>query len=431
MNTCEHTSPGTSNPKRVGRVEVSHGRTSRGVDYHVLHNPEVDTYLEIDARNFFLWELMKGEHSLADIALAYHIEFGTFPMERLSLLITQLKANYLLERKSIEPSESMKAGPPGLLEWLARNALQKEFDWKHADDFCQAIYLRGGKRLFTRPALFLMAGIALVGFVCFIYLEPHETFQLFHTGWSYGIGIGSLLVAQMVMIFCHELGHALTCKRYGRRIRKAGFMFYLGMPAFFVDTTDIWMEKRSARVAVSLAGPVVNLVLAGFISILVMALPASGFTASLFQIAYLGYLAVLFNLNPLLDLDGYYVLMDLLEMPQLRKKSLSFVKTDLLGKIMTHGAFGREGLILSIYGILAILCSTATVLLSIYLWENEIRILFRDITGGGDLLALVLISGLALAAGTSLVLGLGARLLLLVKARIRRAQSHAHHHCIE
>ena len=56
---------------------------------------------------------------------------------------------------------------------------------------------------------------------------------------SFGLGIVVLVLASFVVIFWHESGHALTCKAFGRRIRKAGMMFYFGMPAFFVDVSDM------------------------------------------------------------------------------------------------------------------------------------------------------------------------------------------------
>jgi putative peptide zinc metalloprotease protein len=50
-----------------------------------------------------------------------------------------------------------------------------------------------------------------------------------------------------VSILLHELGHALACKAYGCEIRRGGFRLFFGFPAFFVDTTDIWLESRSVH----------------------------------------------------------------------------------------------------------------------------------------------------------------------------------------
>ena len=110
-------------------------------------------------------------------------------------------------------------------------------------------------------------------------------------------------------------------------------MFYYGMPAFFVDVSDMWMAPRVPRILVSLAGPIVNVIIGSTLVILVAVLPPSTGTQVLFQAAFVAYLGALLNLNPLLELDGYYVLMDWLEMPKLRQKSFAFVRKDLLAKI--------------------------------------------------------------------------------------------------
>ena len=136
----------------------------------------------------------------------------------------------------------------------------------------------------------------------------------------------------VLLIFCHELAHALVCKSFGREVRRGGFALYLGIPIFFVDTTDIWLENRGRRIAVSAAGPFSDLTLGGACSLLAVALPVDAADAVLF-LASIAYLAFLMNLIPLLKLDGYYILVDLLEIPMLGPRSFAFVREHLLGKL--------------------------------------------------------------------------------------------------
>ena len=67
----------------------------------------------------------------------------------------------------------------------------------------------------------------------------------------------------MVALACHELGHALATKHAGRQVPAAGFLVYFGIPSVFVDTTDVWMAGRRARMLTTAAGPAAGLVLAG------------------------------------------------------------------------------------------------------------------------------------------------------------------------
>ncbi len=401
-----------SKPKRNGYVQVRCEQTTHGDTYYVLHNPEAKTYVEIDSQNYFLWERMDGTHTLTDLAMAYLNKFGALPFERLDQLLKQLEANVLLEGAAPVVAPAPATGFALRLQRLADAAFQREFNWQRADEFFTAFYRSIGWVFFTRVARVALGVLALIGFACFVYLEPTEPFDLLSMNNSYGVGIIVLILANFVMLFWHESGHGLTCKFWGRKIRRAGLMFYFGMPAFFVDTTDMWMAERVPRILVSLAGPSVNVIIGGAIAILVAILPPTVWSQVLFQAAYIAYLGVLLNLNPLLKLDGYYALMDWLEMPQLRQKSFAFLRTGLLAKIRARAKFTREEIIYSVYGILALVFSALMVGVVLYIWESELKMMLRTLATGQDLLAVALLFGLTLAAGASLLLGLVARALL-------------------
>ena len=72
-----------------------------------------------------------------------------------------------------------------------------------------------------------------------------------------------------------EMAHAFTTKHYGRKVRRGGLLVYFGNLAFFVDTMDIWMEPKKARMAVSWAGPYSGLLVG---SLCMRAIAATGFS---------------------------------------------------------------------------------------------------------------------------------------------------------
>jgi putative peptide zinc metalloprotease protein len=206
-----------------------------------------------------------------------------------------------------------------------------------------------------------------------------------------------LLIALFVplLVFTHEMAHALVCKSFGRDVRRGGFALYFGIPVFFVDTTDIWLESRGRRIAVSAAGLVADLTLGGACALLALALPAGAGATVLFlaSIAYFGFLC---NLVPFAKLDGYYILVDLLEMPMLRPRSFAFLRKRLLGKLRRRERFTREELLFTCYGLLA---GIVSVLLFFYV----IRLLQIQLTGLID----------ALGSGGSWLMALFALLLLI------------------
>jgi putative peptide zinc metalloprotease protein len=142
-----------------------------------------------------------------------------------------------------------------------------------------------------------------------------------------GSSAGTLLVvyaALAVSTFLHELGHALALKTFGRQVPRAGLGLYYLAPIAFVDTSDVWLEPRSRRLVVALAGIGVNLTLAGAASLLAFWLTGESVLIGLAAFATSSYLGVLANLNPLLRLDGYHALVDLTGRPGLRTRALAW-----------------------------------------------------------------------------------------------------------
>jgi putative peptide zinc metalloprotease protein len=266
----------------------------------------------------------------------------------------------------------------------------------------------------------VLALIAVIGFASFLYLHWVEDYRLFKVNNSYGVAILVWFLASFVVLFWHESGHALTCKALGRHIHKAGMMFYYGRPAFFVDASDMWMAARRSRIQVSLAGPAVNVLVGSMLAIVAVVLPRSTMAEVLFVASFVSYIHGLVNLNPLLELDGYYVLIDWLQTGQLRRKSFAFVRRDLLSKIRTRASFTHDEIMYGIYGVSAMAFTALTVLVAVYVWERELRLMVQYLATGQDVLSTVVVAGLTVAAGTWLVVGLVARLLLWVSARRQR-----------
>jgi putative peptide zinc metalloprotease protein len=161
-------------------------------------------------------------------------------------------------------------------------------------------------------------------------------------------------------------------------------MFYYGMPAFFVDASDMWMAERR-RGSWFLAGRPLNSAHQQLLAISSV-LPPSTFRQVLFIAALVAYLNALLNLNPLLELDGYYVLIDLLQTGQLRQRSFDFVRKGFLPKVRNRAPFTREDVMYAIYGVLAIAFTALTVLFGIVIWKRELQTMVQHLAAGEDVL---------------------------------------------
>lgn len=118
----------------------------------------------------------------------------------------------------------------------------------------------------------------------------------------------------------HELGHAVACRRLGSRCGVAGVWFLCGMPCPYVDVTEVWRQPHPVRRAMVMAA---GMIAEGVVCVLaiwvwVFADSAAVRLASMNVILVCGVSTVLFNANPLMRYDGYFILSDLLDSTNLR-----------------------------------------------------------------------------------------------------------------
>ncbi|MCI0603302.1 efflux RND transporter periplasmic adaptor subunit [bacterium] len=125
----------------------------------------------------------------------------------------------------------------------------------------------------------------------------------------------------------HELAHGLTLKNFGGEVRQMGFILFYISPAFFCDVSDSYLlQEKKARRWVILSGGYSELFvcsIAGFVWY--FAIPGTLLYDFSFQIMlFTGVSSFLFNMNPLVKLDGYFLLMDFVGIPDLRENSFEY-----------------------------------------------------------------------------------------------------------
>ena len=345
-------------------------QTAGGEEYSILKNMRLGTYLRLSEEQVFLWNLMDGQHTDQDLAVAYFVKYKSLAIQRLLVLLGQLEAKGFLidQHVNLYAHTAARLGQ-GRGKTVATRLwgafTQTTFAIHGIDGLLTKIYRAGVFLIFNPVVQGLMLLITLAGLGAFIYQMQAGTFSVLTGGGEYvGVGIVMLYVAQFIAIFLHEAAHAFTCKHFKREVRRAGFMLYLGMPAFFVDTTDIWMDLRRPRILVSWAGPYSGFFLAGVASLLTLVIPDAFVAGLLYQFAFACNLLSFTNLNPLLQLDGYYILMDWLEMPMLRVRAMRFIQGDAWRKLRKREKFGRDEIIYAVYGALALVW-TAVVVFSV------------------------------------------------------------------
>lgn len=150
----------------------------------------------------------------------------------------------------------------------------------------------------------------------------------------------ALFVTFAVVKLLHEFGHAAACKVLGRReattpddppgaVHALGVMFFLFIPAPYIDASSAWaFRSKRRRIIVGAAGMMVELAIASVAAVVwARSEPGSALHAVAWNVIILASVGTLaFNLNPLLRFDGYFILSDWLELPNLSGRAFDSLK---------------------------------------------------------------------------------------------------------
>jgi putative peptide zinc metalloprotease protein len=143
------------------------------------------------------------------------------------------------------------------------------------------------------------------------------------------------LLAYGVALFCvkflHELGHAFTAKHFGCRVPAMGVAFLVMWPVAYTDTNETWrLTNRFERMRVASAGILTELVIAAWATLAWALLPEGGIKSAAFVLATTSWVATLaINASPFMRFDGYFILMDALDMPNLHGRSFAIARWKL------------------------------------------------------------------------------------------------------
>jgi putative peptide zinc metalloprotease protein len=159
----------------------------------------------------------------------------------------------------------------------------------------------------------------------------------------------------------HEFAHAYVAKSFGLHVPQMGVAFLIFFPCLFCNTTDAWqLADRKQRIAISGAGILVEGALAiACAYIWYFTSPGIANSLAFYLMAVSFVSTVLFNGNPLMRFDGYFMLMDWLRLPNLYTRAFAYTKYLFLNRVLgisliaNPATSGREIFIFTFYGISA------------------------------------------------------------------------------
>ncbi len=247
-------------------------------------------------------------------------------LNRVTDFLRQQQLVRATQAKDTELLHSMlKKQDGGKLNWMLHNYLFFRLPLVKPSHFLKST-LPFVSFAFSRLFLYFTLVCTVLG--VFLVTRQWDTFA--HT-FSDFISLKGLAVFAAALAFAkclHELGHAYTATRYGVRVAHMGIAFLVMWPMLYTDTSESWkLLDRKQRFKIAAAGIVAELALAGF-STLAWALADDGaLRSALFFLATASWVMTIgINASPFMRFDGYFLLSDALDLPNLHLRSGAFAR---------------------------------------------------------------------------------------------------------
>jgi hypothetical protein len=292
----------------------------------ILRNHATGEFYEIDELTNLIWSRIDGTRTIHEIHKEAVKELGRVSLESVRGTLVFFANEKLLK---IPAQERIRKSRVEVVSPF-------EIDVNIVSNGSRLIgrFHRVLKPLFQRPLLWF--GLAFIFASCVVF--ANDFIGILHDQRNFQI-LGSTIVGYFFYYFVllfpvivvHELSHGLALKHYGGDPGEIGTgLFYFG-PMFYVDTSAAWALGKWERVMVSMGGPISTLLI-GSVSVVLSRL--SIFSPEISRVfsmlAFWCFYVMLFNFNPLFETDGYYALMDIVNIPNLREESFHYVKTVLM-----------------------------------------------------------------------------------------------------
>ena len=376
--------PAEYRPRLREDIEVKTFRLRWGNDYSMIANPTELLHYQVRPEDAEMLPLMDGTRTVKDIVVGRLQESGDLSVDGVADLVRQLRVGNFLTDRFVDVTGIVRraANPVSRTREKARAFVTTlSIDWSGAHRLVEFLYRRVMRFFFLPAVLAVSVVVAVLGLVAFVAVYRSGRFDL--GGGSAATQTLILLGMDYVLTFLHELGHAVVLVHHGRKVKSAGFMIYFGSLAFYVEVSDSLMLERRQRIAESFAGPFAELVVSAFAAIFIWAFPGSPLAPFLFTWAVINYSVILMNLVPLLELDGYFILADLIQVPDLRPRSLQFIRYDLWRKLRGRERVTKQEVGLALYGFLGVAFTIFCLYISILFWRTIFGGLIRELWDGG------------------------------------------------
>ena len=322
------------------RADLTFDRMAyQGVEYWVVKEPLGQKYFQFPPHVFYLLQELDGNKSIDQLQDNYHEKFAPKRITRQDLqqLLTRFHQDGLVTSNTPgQGIELLKRGEKNTrMERLGQMANILAIRYKGFDpERLLNWMLPYTWWIFTKACAVVVLVLAAIALLSVLMnwgqfqanLPGFDAFFDPRQWYTFALVLG---VTKMI----HEFGHGLSCKRLGGECHEIGFMLLVLTPCLYCNVSDSWrLPNKWHRAAIGAAGMYVEVILAT-IATFVWWFVQPGFIQDIaLKVMLVSSIStILFNGNPLLRFDGYYILSDILEIPNLNQKSTKALTT-LLGR---------------------------------------------------------------------------------------------------
>lgn len=341
----------------------------RGEDTYIVKDPSTHKYFRFSPIEVFVMQQFTGEATPAQIGEALQEAGVPLTANAVTTFARKLKTMGLLERSLQEMSvlqmERLRAERHRRRKRTHYTGSVLRMRWSVGDPDAVFDRWRPHLEFFFRPS-FLAFSVGLFALYAVVFVTQfsaiaHGIAQLYSVSFYTLANIVLFWSTAMIVIAIHELGHGVTCKHFGGHVHEMGAMLIYFEPAFFCNVNDAWtFPDRSARLWVTAAGSWIQLVVAGIAAIIWLLVRPDTIVGRMafFAVVIGGATTIFANANPLIPLDGYYALSDILEIANLRQRAFGHVSWFLKRHVLRLAvpeppADERDRRIFLTYGVLA------------------------------------------------------------------------------
>lgn len=377
-------------PKLRDDLIVSEQETG-GQKYIIVKDPVTFRYFRLREPEYFILRQFDGQTDGDTIARRLSETFGlTVSVGAIEQFAARVDELYFFEgsKAEYEISSGRYLRQTRKSLWSKILFIKiKAFNPQRLLDFLAGLF----RFAFNPIAIVLTMFLIFFGFLT--YSANFEYFRFDPQRLYSVVSIIIVILSLAAIILLHEFAHAVTCRYHGGQVREMGFLLLYFQPCFYSNLSDSWMFKsKSQRLAVLWAGLFFQMAL---FAVAVfgwrITVIGTGVNNFFWITANVCLVALLFNINPLIKLDGYYFLSEWVDIPNLRQKSFDYLKRTtrrLMGIEATQTDLPRrERRIYFRYMILAGIYSALLIILVIFL---AYRFLVDNLRGWGFVLFLIL-----------------------------------------